>query len=272
MQERRTDPIITAGLVILHMGAIGALFCFSWSRLALAVGLYALTMLGITVGYHRLLTHRSFKAPKWLEYLLTLLGAMSCQGGPISWVTVHRVHHAHSDREGDPHGAHEGFWWSHVQWLASLSPHQFDDTIQKRVAPDLLADPVHRFLDRNWFMLVVILGSILLHVGGWSWVLWGIFLRILMTQHAIWLVNSGAHKWGYQTWRTGDLSTNCWWVALLTFGEGWHNNHHAFPASARHGLKWYEIDVSYLVIRGLERLGLAWDLKTPTEEQMAKRA
>lgn len=247
----------------VHLGALLAPFTFSWSGLAVCVVLYALTAMGITLGYHRLLTHRSYKCPKWLEYAISFMALQACQGGPISWTAVHRIHHKRADQEGDPHGAHEGFWWSHMGWMFSQPPRTLDPRVRQRMAPDLEGDPGHRFLDRYFLLLVAGLGFTLYSLGGLSWLVYGMFVRLTLVYHATWLVNSAAHKFGYRSHETRDLSTNCWWVAALTFGEGWHNNHHAFPHSARHGLSWWEVDLTYLTIRGLQRVGLVWDVKLP---------
>lgn len=254
----------------VHLGCCLAPFFFTPSALLVSVLLFALTSLGITVGYHRLLTHRSYRAPKWLAYLIVLCGALSVQAGPATWVAIHRQHHAHSDQEDDPHDASQGFWWSHLGWMVKLTPRRLDPEFTKRLARDILEDPFYRFLDRA-FLPVALLGALLLYqIGGWPWVFWGFFVRVAAVFHTTWLVNSAAHRYGYRNFVTKDLSTNCWWVALLTFGEGWHNNHHAFPTSARHGLKWWELDISWLVISGLERIGLVEKVRVPTPERQAK--
>lgn len=257
-------------LVSVHLGALFAPFYFSWSGLLVGVLLYALTAMGITLGYHRLLTHRSFVAPVWLQYLMVTCAALSAQAGPAVWVAIHRHHHAHSDQDDDPHDASQGFWWSHLGWMLKLTPRRLDDDWTARRASDVLADPYYRFLDRNFFYLSALLILVLFQIGGWSWLLWAGFFRVAAVFHATWLVNSAAHSFGYRSYQTNDRSTNCWWVALLTFGEGWHNNHHAFPRSARHGLRWWEIDMSWAVLRGLEKLGLVRNVKLPTENQMRR--
>lgn len=248
-------------LVGVHLGALAAPFFFSWSALVLCVVLHYATGLAITLGYHRLLTHRSFKCPRALEYLLAFLGSQACQGGPIAWVAVHRLHHSHADREGDPHNVVRGFWWAHMGWLFSTPPHRLDPDLRDRVARDLAGDRFYRLLDRTFVLNAFVLGFLLSRLGGWPWVVWGMFVRLTLVFHTTWLVNSAGHTLGYRSYDTNDRSTNCWWVGLLALGEGWHNNHHAFPSSARHGLRPREVDVTYLVIRGLEKLGLAWDVK-----------
>ena len=252
-----------AVLITVHAGALLAPFCVSRSAILLALGLYVVTALGITLGYHRLLTHRSFKCTRWCERLFVFLGSQSAQAGPATWVAIHRAHHAASDSEGDPHNSARGFWWAHMGWMLFLTPRRLDPRFTARLAPDILSDPFNAFLDRHFFHLCLVTGVVLFKLGGWPWVVWGMFVRVAGVFHATWLVNSAAHTYGYRSHTTRDRSTNCWWVALLTLGEGWHNNHHAFPASARHGLRWWELDLTWVVIRVLERTGQVWGVKTP---------
>jgi len=263
------------GLTVVHVGAL-AIFLphmFSWSALAVMFVLYYLTgALGITLGYHRILTHRSLKVPKALEYIFTTLGALALQGGPIEWISTHRAHHAHTDREGDPHSVEHGLRWAHMQWLYKRNDARLSLAEQARLAPDLARDPFYRFLDKTYVWWQVALALVLLAIGGWPWVVYGIFLRAVLTYHITWLVNSAAHHDGYQSYRTGDRSTNNWWVAILAWGEGWHNNHHAFPWSARHGLRWFEFDFTWLTIRVLAACKLARDVKIPTEAMIARLA
>jgi fatty-acid desaturase len=242
----------------LHIGALLAPFTFSWSGLVVFFTLYVIAGLGITVGYHRMLTHRSFHTFRPIEYLFTLFGLLANEGGPITWVANHRRHHTHSDEENDPHSPKvKGFWWAHVGWWAT------DEVVDHSNVKDLTRDPVHRFFQRFHFVFPILAAIGLYFAGEWwgevglSWVVWGIFLRTIFVMHTTWLVNSAAHMWGYKNFETKDDSRNLWWVAALTFGEGWHNNHHAHQRSARHGLRWWEIDVSYMVIRGLSFFGLA---------------
>ena len=258
------------GLAVIHLGALGIVVpvLFSWSGVAVAVGLYVVTGFGITLGYHRLLTHRSLAMPRPLEYLAAIVGVLAVQGGPIDWVATHRAHHANTDRDGDPHDVHRGMPWAHVEWLFRTNKDRVQPNQRARWAPDLTADPFYRFLDAHYLWFTVALGLGLLALGGWSWLIWGLFARTVFTYHCTWLVNSASHGWGYQSFRTGDRSTNNWWVALVAFGEGWHNNHHAFPFSAAHGLRWFEFDLTYGVIRVLRVLRLARSVKIPTREMM----
>jgi fatty-acid desaturase len=248
---------ITA-FAVFHAFSIWALFEFSWTRLAVCAALYYMTISwGIGMGYHRLLTHRGYRVPKWLEYWLTLWGTMALEGGPIAWVGTHRVHHQFSDKHGDPHTPRDGAWWAHIGWMLFGEATHSDVDKMSKYAPDLAKDPVHRWLTKWHWVPLATLGVILLAFGGWEMVLWGIFLRVTLGLHSTWLVNSATHMFGDRRWETRDMSRNTWWVALLTFGEGWHNNHHAHPASARHGLTWKEVDISWLSIKLLEKVGLA---------------
>lgn len=232
---------------------------FSWTAVGVALLLHWVTgCLGITLGWHRLISHRSFQVPKWLEYFFLFCGALACQHGPIMWVGLHRHHHAHSDQSNDHHDSNKGFWWSHMGWMLREVPAKQEIS---RFTRDIATDPVYLFFEKYFLALQILLGVLLYALGGWSFVLWGIFVRMVAVYHCTWLVNSATHKFGYRNYQTDDKSVNCWWVALLTYGEGWHNNHHAFQYSARHGLKWWEIDLTWMTIRLLQRLGLAQKVK-----------
>lgn len=249
-------------MIIFHVMTLVAFYFWSWWGLAAAVFLnWIAGSWGIGMGYHRLLTHRGYKTPRAVEYFLTFCGTLALEGGPINWVVTHRIHHAHTDREGDPHTPRDGRWWSHIGWILVGTAQQHDEATLRRYAPDLMKDGFHRFMNRWYFLPLVALGLVLYAIGGWTLVLWGIFLRVTLGLHATWLVNSATHLWGSQRFKTGDDSRNSWWVALLTFGEGWHNNHHAHPTAARHGLAWYEIDMNWWGIRTLQLLGLAKSIK-----------
>jgi stearoyl-CoA desaturase (delta-9 desaturase) len=259
------------GLLVLHLGALAALvpLFFNWWAVAVGVGLYYLTGgIGVSLGFHRILTHRSLRCPRWLEYALAVCGTLAMQAGPIAWVSTHRAHHAHTDREGDPHDVHRGLTWAHLTWLYRENAARPELAEQLRLTPDLATVPFYRFLDRTYLFWQIALGGLLFALGGWPFVVWGIFVRTVFTYHITWLVNSAAHHSGYRSFRTGDESRNNWWVALLTWGEGWHNNHHAFPFSARHGLRWFELDTTWLAIRVLAAVKLARDVKLPTALQL----
>jgi fatty-acid desaturase len=249
-------------MVAFHIGAIAALFFFSWGAVIAAAILYVFAInMGIGMGYHRLLTHRGYKTPKWVEYFLAVCATLSLEGGPIFWVATHRVHHQLSDKTGDPHTPTEGGWWAHVGWILSGESLHAQTVMLARYAPDLTKDRFHVWLSKYHWIPLTAVGLGLLAIGGWTWVLWGIFFRVTLGLHSTWLVNSATHMWGSRRFPTRDESRNNWWVALLTGGEGWHNNHHAHPVSARHGLKWYEFDPNYYGIWVLKKLGLARDIK-----------
>jgi fatty-acid desaturase len=248
-------------LAVFHLAAIAAFFCFSWSALAAFVVLWIVGQnVGIGMSYHRLLTHRGYTTPKWVEYALAVCGTLALQGGPIYWVAVHRLHHQLTDRPGDPHSPRDGGWWSHTGWILHGTLRN-RNTLLTRYAPDLTRDPFYVWLSRYHWLPSIVVGTGLYFAGGWPWVLWGIFLRVTLGLHVTWLVNSATHMWGSRRFDTRDDSRNNWWVALLTGGEGWHNNHHAHPVSACHGMAWYELDVNYLGIRLLGFLGLARRIK-----------
>jgi stearoyl-CoA desaturase (delta-9 desaturase) len=246
---------------VIHAIALTAFWHFSWLGLGLAlIGWWATGSLGICLTYHRLLTHRGFRVPRPLEYLGTILGMMASEGGAISWVAMHRIHHARSDRpQQDIHTPKDGFWWSHFGWIVCDLGMDYRE-MERRYAPELVADPVHRVLNRIHVLPNVLVGLALYAWGGWSLVVWGVFVRLVITLHGTWLVNSATHVWGYRTWKTNEDSRNLWWVGLLAWGEGWHNTHHAFQRSARHGWQWWEIDTTWLVIRALAAVGLAKDI------------
>lgn len=251
---------IVVWFIGIHLIAAYALTRPSITGLLSFFVLYFVTAcLGITLCYHRLLTHRSFRLWKPLERVFATCGVFALQGSPLMWVGHHRMHHAHSDSERDPHDSTRGFWYSHLYWL--LRPHRyFDDPANiRRFARDIVVDPYYRFLDPMWVMvsLQILLACGLYGLGGWDAVLWGIFVRLVVVYHVTWFVNSASHMWGYRNYESSDESRNCWWVGILAWGEGWHNNHHAHPDVARAGHYWWEIDITYILIALLNGLGLA---------------
>ena len=251
-------------LTSIHLLAVPAIFTFNWTNLlVLLIGNWIVGSLGVGLGYHRLLTHRSFQAPKWLEYFLTILGTMSIQDSPDKWVATHRIHHRFTEDPNDPHSTREGFWWAQAGWLIRGNAQDHDEETLRRYAPDLKNDRVHQLISKFWFLPVIASAVALFLIGGWPMVVWGVFARIVVGWHTTWFVNSLAHTYGRRAFETADDSTNNWFVALLTFGEGWHNNHHAHPSSARHGLKWYQFDMNWLTLRLVERLGIVGGLKLP---------
>jgi fatty-acid desaturase len=248
----------TIVLILIHIGAIGALFVFSWKNLAITVFLYWVAIgLGISMGYHRLHTHRSYKVPLWLEYFFALCGTLTLEGGPIFWVAVHRIHHQKSDLPGDPHSPRDGAWWSHVGWILFGETNHNNTKMMSKYAPDLAKHKFYIWLNNYHWVPVTILSILILVFGGWQLLLWATFFRIVFGLHATWLVNSATHMWGARRFATRDDSRNNWWVAMISFGEGWHNNHHAHPTSARHGMAWYEFDPSWIQITILKKLGIA---------------
>jgi len=256
-------------MVAIHILSLVAIQPKFWSLPAVTSLLFfywVTACLGVTLGYHRLLSHRSFIVPRWLERFFATCGAISCQHGPIDWVGLHRHHHSFSDTEVDHHNSKKGFWWSHMGWM-------FKDVEALKAVPklsaDLIKDPYYRFLNKYFLFLQIPIGLSLyaigqkLGVGGWALVLWGIPLRLVVVYHITWLVNSATHCWGKAPFESGDSSKNNAWVAALTFGEGWHNNHHAFPNSAKHGLQRKQIDLTWQHIRFLKAIGLAKKIRLP---------
>ena len=254
-----------AAIHILAALALLPMF-WSWQAASTLLILYWVTAcLGVTIGYHRLLCHRSFRLPQWLERFFATCGALSCQQGPIDWVGLHRHHHKFSDTDADHHNSNRGFWWSHMGWMFEEIPAM---ATVPRFTADLAKDAYYRWLNKHFLSLQLPLAGLLFWIGtvtgagGWALVLWGIPLRLVLVYHVTWLVNSATHAFGYRNFDCPDLSRNCWWVALLSFGEGWHNNHHAHPASARHGLRWFEFDLTWQHIKLLKRFGLASRVRT----------
>ena len=260
-----------------------------WHDLVVFLVLYAATGLGITVGFHRLLTHRSFKTAPWLRGTFAALGSAAIEGPVIAWVADHRKHHAFSDQEGDPHSPHvdhgggfrgalKGLLHAHVGWLFIHTQRGK----KERYAPDLIKDPVVSFVNRTFFLWVFVGLAVPFALGfaiggdlkaGLTGLLWGGAVRILVLHHVTYSINSLCHFFGRRRFPTDDESRNLAWLAPLSFGEAWHNNHHAFPTSARHGLRPWEIDFSAMLIRLLEITGLAWDVqRVPRERQVAKSA
>ena len=256
---------------IIHFFALFALFPsnFSPSALGVAFVLYVITAgVGITLGFHRLVSHRSYQVPKLLEYFLIFCGTLAGQGGPLDWIGLHRIHHQYSDLEFDPHNSLKGFYWSHLGWMLCQNP--ANEKIP-RYTKDISGDRFYQFCQYGMIPIQLTLAAILYYFGGLPWVVWGVFVRLVIVFHCTWFVNSATHKFGYKSYESSDTSLNCWWVALLTFGEGWHNNHHAFQYSARHGLQWWEIDLTWMMIKTLSWLGLATNIKLPPENQLAPK-
>jgi stearoyl-CoA desaturase (delta-9 desaturase) len=255
---------------VVHVGALAAPFFFTWKALGLFAFLCWLTgSIGVCMGYHRQLTHGAFNTYRPIRWLLALLGGLSGEGSALTWVANHRKHHLYSDKDGDPHSPRRGAWWAHMLWLMPDFGHKYRACVLDKYAPDLARDPVMRFLHKFFLPSHVLLGGLLFAIGyfgwdaytGWSFVVWGMFVRLVYVLHVTWFVNSATHMWGYRNYETTDDSRNLWWVGILAFGEGWHNNHHAFQRMARQGHKWWEVDMTYWSICALEKLGLAWNVQ-----------
>jgi len=263
-QTRKWNRSNLFWISLVHVGALAAIPFFTWEGLGLALfGLFVLAPLGINVGYHRLLCHRSFQSPKWVRYTLATIGAVIGAGPPIHWAAMHRVHHRYSDTPLDPHNSNLGFWYSHILHLFVEDEHEVDQDHLTTYAPDLMKEPYLVFLNRHWLWGALAVLPLLYLWGGITFVLWGAFFRLMLTWHTMWFVNSASHMWGYRNYNTDDRTVNCWWVGLLAAGEGWHNNHHANPSCAAHGHRWWEFDLAFLYIRGLELCGLATQVKRP---------
>ena len=263
-------------VISFHLLAIPAFFTMSWANFAaLMIGNWVVGSLGVGLGWHRLLTHRSFKAPKWVEYVTSIFATMSMQDPPDKWIATHRMHHAFTDTDKDPHSIRPGFWWAQIGWVVWGRAQDHDEATMKKYVPDLLKDRGHRLISRYFYVPIIVSAFLFFAIGGWQMVVWGVFARVVVGWHTTWFVNSLAHMYGKRPHDTGDMSTNNWFVAILTFGEGWHNAHHMWPTSARHGLKWYQFDMNWITIRILEKLGLATDIRvfeTEKHEAQLKRA
>lgn len=261
-------PTVIAFAAFHILALATAVFFWNWQAIAFAAVLYWVCIgWGIGMGYHRLHTHRSYKVPKWIEYLFAVCGSMTLQGGPISWVATHRAHHQLSDKPGDPHSPRDGAWWAHIIWMVVGDAVHNNTAVTARYAPDLGRDKFYVWLNTWHWVPLTISGLLLLAFGGPAWAGWGLFVRVVAGWHATWMVNSATHLWGSRRFATTDDSRNNWWVAMVTFGEGWHNNHHAHQSSARHGLAWYELDITWICIRTLEKLGIARNVKVARIDQ-----
>ncbi len=263
------DWTVVVFMSAVHLLALGAIYFFTWKAVLLCVLLNWLTGgIGICLGFHRMLTHGSFQTYRPVRWFIAWLGQLAGQGSAIVWVANHRKHHMFSDKEGDPHSPHDGPWWSHLLWFTPFIGKDRELQMAQRYAPDLLKDPMLRVFNATFLPgLFLFTGALFLagYLGwdaytGWSFVFWGILVRLVWTWHVTWLVNSATHMWGYRNYETTDDSRNLWWVGLLSYGEGWHNNHHAYQRMAKHGHKWWEFDITYLTICAMEKLGLAWNV------------
>ena len=263
-------------MVIMHLACLGVfLVGFSWPALLVAIAMYVIRGMGVTTGYHRLLAHRSYKTNRFIQFVVATAGGLAMQGGPLWWVAHHRAHHRDTDKEGDIHSpVTKGMWQSHIGWM--MSNEAFHE--QGSNSRDLFKYPELKFLQRHYVWILVLqmlglyaLGSLLslwypdTSINGLQCLVWGFFVSTVFLWHVTFSVNSVCHRWGSQDYDSNDASTNNWIIGILGFGEGWHNNHHFYPSSARHGLKWWQVDVTWILIRGLCLVGLASDPKIPKE-------
>jgi stearoyl-CoA desaturase (delta-9 desaturase) len=295
VDSRRAPPSawnLANGIVFYHLVALLALlpWVFTWTGVLLAVlGLYVFGVLGINIGYHRLLTHKGFTSPKWLERTLVILGVCCLQGSPIRWVAIHRRHHEHADRLHDPHSPLVNFFWSHVGWVMTRIEGPDLLALYDRYSKDLTRDKFYVWIDRGWWLKIVSISWAVFFFGGLiaelllggtigqaarfglSLLVWGIFVRTVIHWHLTWAINSVSHLWGYRNYETPDNSRNNIILGVLANGEGWHNNHHADPRSARHGHKFWELDVAWLTIRLLMVMGLATNVATPSSQLASTR-
>ncbi|MBS0538042.1 MAG: fatty acid desaturase [Proteobacteria bacterium] len=277
------------GIGVYHLAALLAFvpYFFSWTGVVLAfLGYSLLTILGINIGYHRLLAHRGLTCSKRIEHVLAFLGLLALQFGPAYWVAIHRRHHHFADRPEDPHAPVGNFLWSHFGWILVHGPNANRDSVLRRYARDLVKDDFYVWMEKQgrWFWLIVLLWSVFF-IAGWavelvaggtmqeaiqfgaSLLVWGVFVRTVIVWHVTWSVNSWSHHAGYRTYETADDSRNNVLVGLLAHGEGWHNNHHAHPRYARHGRRWWEIDTTWWVIKAMAWLGLVTDVVLPTADE-----
>lgn len=258
-----------AFLAVHAVAVVGAFFAdWTWSALALVLVSYYVRMFGITAGMHRYFAHRGFKATRGFQFFLGLLGTLATQRSILWWSGHHIHHHKHSDDPQDIHSPKDGFWWSHMVWM--LVP-DYNDTPERQIRafekyPEIL------FLHNHWPKLVVVFPTILFLIGGWHWLYWGYFVSTVLLWHGTFTINSLSHVWGRRRYATTDTSRNNALLSLITMGEGWHNNHHHYPSTANQGFFWWEIDLSYVLLRGFEKLGLVWDLRTPPKWVLEGRA
>ncbi len=280
--SRNIDWLRIIPFIALHLACLAVIWVgISTIAVITAITLYLLRMFAITAFYHRYFSHKAFKTSRPIQFIFALLGASATQRGPLWWAAHHREHHRHADQEADPHSPRQGFLWSHMGWFLSDSYYQADYSL----VTDLKKFPELRLLDRYDILVPVLLavglfamGSFLqqsqpqLGTSGAQMLVWGFFISTVFLIHATLAINSMAHRFGKQRYNTGDESRNNALLALLTLGEGWHNNHHHYPVSARQGFYWWEIDISYYLLKGMAKLGLVWDLRTVPEERRAQHA
>lgn len=267
---------------LVHIIALSlCYYYFSWSAfVTFLIMHYLCGMVGITFGFHRLLAHKGFKAILPVEYIAAFFGTLACQGGPISWIGQHRVHHAYSDKPEDPHDMNKGFWHSHVGFIFNRRADLNTVEEVSHYCPDIAKNKYYLFLENYMILIQFLVGFFLMFLGGFigsqpgfdwhnaiSFAIWGIFVRLVAGYHVTWLVNSATHKWGSRPNKTNDASRNNWWVGILAFGEGWHNNHHAQPRAARHGWKWWQFDQTWIMISTLKLFKMVNNVKLPNSNE-----
>lgn len=297
VRSRPLDVVVSTFIVVVHAVALAVVsyalvlfgywlygrdllpavtpYLFSWGALWTAVFFKFFSGLGITVGFHRLLTHAGFSTYAWVKRAWGIAGMSALQGSVPEWIAVHREHHELSDQEGDPHSPRDGWWWSHVLWLFAYFTSEEKRATIKRYAPDMMKDPFFAWWHDRYWLVPVLMALGIAGIGyayaglpgASSFLLWAFFVRVVLVWNVTWFVNSATHTWGYRTYDTDDNSRNCWWVGILAYGEGWHNNHHAHPRLAVHGHNWWEFDLSYWVIRFLRLIRLAKDVKDTIPRQ-----
>ena len=258
--ERRVQWLRVVPFIGMHLMCAGVIWVgVSSTALLVAAALYVLRLVAITGFYHRYFSHRTFRTSRAIQFVFAVLGTMAVQRGPLWWAAHHRHHHAHADEENDSHSpTQHGFWWSHFGWFMNRSNFR----TRSELVQDLTRYPELRWLDRFDIVPPIALAVLLYVCGGAQLLIWGFFISTVLLHHVTFTVNSLAHRFGRRRYATSDDSRNNWWIALLTFGEGWHNNHHHFPGSVRQGFYWWEIDLTYYLLRAMAACGLVWDLKS----------
>lgn len=254
----------------LHLACLGVFFVqATWQAFVLGAVLYLVRMFGITAGYHRYFSHRSYKTSRWFQFVLAWLGCSALQNGPLWWTAHHREHHRHSDTPQDPHSPRAtNFWWSHIGWILAWDYRETNFS----AVHDWSRYPELRWLNRNHWIPGLVMAILCFVIAGWSGLFWGFFVSTILLYHAVFAVNSLCHVFGKRRYATADQSRNNWFVALFTLGEGWHNNHHHYQSSTRQGFFWWEIDICYYLIKMLGWVRLVWDIrKCPPARMLARR-
>jgi fatty-acid desaturase len=269
------DWVVLAWMVGMHVGALAAPFYVNWQSVATCFVLHWFTAsIGICLGYHRFLSHKSFKLVSPARFVTLVAGALSGEGSPIAWTATHRLHHQRSDQAGDPHSPLVSAIWSHLTWLFIRRSEAERQALFKKYTPDLIEDPLLQFFEKTYFLWLVASGVVLWAIGGMPMLVWGLCVRMVLVYHGTWFVNSATHLWGYRNYDVRDESRNLWWVAIWAYGEGWHNNHHAHPHVAPAGHRWWELDPTWWAIKTLRFLGMAYEVddRIPTTRAPAADA